>query len=439
MSSLQVNVKSPKKETTRAASFFLSPYGTLVIFIILVLSVWAGQTAIAILTALVLAAAGLSRLWSYWSLKGVQIERKLSEKRAFPGERLELTLRIANRKLLPLSWIQIDDEIPSGMIKNQNSLPASRPGCDVVSRSISMLWYSAVNWKLELDCKKRGYYALGPLAVTSGDIFGFYQRTFTRPDLEYITVYPQVHDISNLAVPSLYPLGDARSDNRIYEDPSRTIGLRDYLPGDSLRRIHWKASVRRQQLQVKIFESTTTLNAALFLDADGYQDIEMVNDANLSVPEQKVIFREDDFELAVSTAASLANYLVNKNSRVALRSNSKLADSGLPAVVNSGRGVDKLVEILDALAKVTPAVSSSFFEYFQNERKTLTQGATLIFVLADISENVRLLLTDLRESGRQLLVFQVGQSKSEAVSDIPWFKIRQSGDLAVLSDGISHD
>jgi uncharacterized protein (DUF58 family) len=240
-----------KKASTQAAGIFLNKFGLISVALLLILAAWGGQTIIVILFGLVLGLAGLARLWSYWSLKGVTCERSLTESRVFPDEYLELKLKVTNRKLLPLPWIEVNDQVPSGFIEGLVSARDARPGFETISQSTSILWYSAVTWKYRLQCKRRGYYPLGPLSVTSGDIFGLYPRTAGELTQDYIIVYPRVYSVSHLSIPSLYPLGDVKSDNRIFEDPSRTIGIRDYLPGDSLRRIHWKASARQQQLQVK--------------------------------------------------------------------------------------------------------------------------------------------------------------------------------------------
>jgi uncharacterized protein (DUF58 family) len=48
------------------------------------------------------------------------------------------------------------------------------------------------------------------------------------------------------------------------EDPLRTIDIRDYQPEDDLRHIHWKATARRAQLQVRAFEPAETLTLVFF-------------------------------------------------------------------------------------------------------------------------------------------------------------------------------
>jgi uncharacterized protein (DUF58 family) len=404
-----------KKVSTRAAGLLLNKIGLISVAVALIFAAWAGQTLIVILLGLVFGAAGLSRLWSHWSLAGVTCERHLTETRVFPDEYLELKLKITNRKLLPLPWIQVNDSVPTGFIEGLASSADAKPGYDVISQSTSILWYSAISWKYRLHCKKRGYYPLGPLSVTSGDIFGFYPRTVSEPIIDHIIVYPKIYSMSHFSIPSLYPLGDVKSEKRIFEDPSRTIGIRDYLPGDSLRRIHWKASARQQQLQVKIFEPTTTLRAALFLAVDSFQNFEN-GDAEL--------------ELGISVTASLASYLANKNSQVGLWANTKLADSGQPANITPGSGVERLMLILEALAKTAPASSTPFMQYFQKERKNLSLGLTLIFVLSRLPDKMRETLADLRESGYKVLVFQIGKVTDDViVDDADWYKIRDIGEL----------
>jgi uncharacterized protein (DUF58 family) len=418
MSSNPATTINPETETsTQPAGLLLNKFGLIVVAALLVLAAWGGQTLIVILLGLVLSAAGLSRLWSRFSLKGVSCDRQLTERRVFPGESIELKITVVNRKLLPLPWIEVQDEVPQGFAPDLP--PGDRPGFSLISQSASILWYSSINWKYRLQCQKRGYYPLGPLQVSSGDIFGFYPRTAVEPKKDHIIVYPRIYPLGQLAVPSLYPLGEARSEKRIFEDPSRTIGLRDYVPGDSLRRIHWKASARHQKLQVKVFEPTTTLKTAIFLAVDTFQ--------------YNGSWKEDELELGISTAGSLANYLVEKNSQVGLWVNSKLADSGLPAKIVPGGGVDQLLQILEILAKVVPAASGPFVDFFQREREDLPLGTTLIFILSQVPDKLKETLAGLRESGYKLLVFQTGEPKSgDALPDIAWYHLQQPGGLAEI-------
>ena len=383
---------------------------------ILFLAAWKGQAGIVILLGLVFSAVGLAALWSRVSLAGVRCRRRVREGRLFPGESTELTLEIFNRKPLPLPWVKIDDEIPVALARDIDPVPANRPGYYLLSRWASILWYRKVAWKCQLHGEKRGFYRLGSLTVTSGDIFGFYPRwrQFAFPDC--VIVYPRIFPIEKLEIPSLHPMGESRSSRRIFQDPTRPIGLRDYRPQDSLKHIHWKASARRQELQVKVFEPTTTLKVSLSLSGDGYPP---------HAPRS-----EEEFELAASTAASIAHHLIDQGIPVGLISNGLQADTGQEIQIPPGGRRNQLMEILEALAKVTPRTRHSSETFLQRESESFPSGTTLILIASQIPDSFFRLLRDLKEKGTKLLLLRIGYQNETGFDGIIrscW--IRHPGDL----------
>lgn len=410
-----------KGHSYQPAGHLLEGIGLALMLVILVLAAWFGQTMVAIIASLVLSAAGLTKLWSRFSLVGVHCQRIISEQRLFPGEYTELRLRLLNRKPLPLPWIQVDDEIPYRLTPDISLTPGDRPGCGIMSHGASMLWYTGLNWRYRLCCKKRGYYSLGPLTVTSGDIFGFYPRSSTQTAIDHIIVYPKIFPLTQLGLPSLYPLGETRAERRIFEDPTRTIGVRDYTPHDSFKNIHWKASARQQKLQVKIFEPTTTLKASLFLAVDSFQ----YSDGTDS---------EEDFELGISTAASLANYIMQQRSPVGLYVNTRLPDSDQPIRIPPGSNTSQLVNILEALAKVRLLPSSPFDEFLRGERGNLQWGNTLIFIVSKPLDSLPGLLLGLKEAGYKTIVLQTGKQKMAKLNQtMEWYNITRPGNLIEFS------
>lgn len=407
------------------AGYLLGKFGLLAVLAALLLAIWYRQVVIVILLGVLLSAAGLSKLWSRLSLAGVTCERLLSEQRIFPGEQVEWRLRLVNRKLLPLPWIQVDDEIPLRFAENVSPHPGSKPGFGFLSKSGALLWYTRASWKHRLSGNKRGYYPLGPITLTSGDIFGFYPRSIIVPLIEHVIVYPKIFPIAKLGIHNLHPIGEATAERRIFEDPVRVIGVRDYSPHDSRRRIHWKASARHQHLQVKVFEPTTTLKAALFLAVDSFKHRHGEG------------YGGDDFELGISVAASIAHHLImEQRSAVGLIVNSRLADSGQPIRISPGSSASHLVKILEALAKVTHLASQPMEEFVQAERISLPWGTAMVFILSRPSPSLTELLAGLKESGHKLLVLQVGDTEvSEIERTIACHNVRQHGDFMEVTIG----
>ena len=406
-----------KGYSTQPAGYLLGRFGLLALLGVLLLAAWFGQFLVVIILGLFLSAAGISRLWSRLSLVGVNCQRFLSEQRLFPGEYVELRLRLVNRKLLPLPWIQIDSEIPAGLTPDISLRPGNKPGVNFLSNAASLLWYMGINWRHRLLCSKRGYYSLGPITVTSGDVFGFYPRSVTQPLIDYVIVYPKIFPLTQLGLPSLYPLGETKAERHIFEDPTRTIGVRDYSSHDSLKHIHWKASARHQKLQVKVFEPTTTLNVALFLAVDSFQH----NDG---------VSGEEDFELGISTVASIANCVVQQRSPVGLYVNTCLPDSSQPIRISPGSSTSQLVSILESLAKVVLRPSGSFGEFLQSEWGSLSWGTTLIIVISRPLDSLPGLLGMLREAGHKPLVLQIGEPQSSEVDHtVSWYNVKHPSEL----------
>jgi uncharacterized protein (DUF58 family) len=383
--------------------------GNVVIFLgvaALVWAAWVGFSALVVLLGLALSAALVTRVWSRLCLKGVTCERRLSQRRVFPGDEVELTLRVANRKILPLPWVEVQDKIPASLAP---AAAAGETGSVTLSRSTPLLWYSAASFTEKLNCSARGYYPLGPLSVTSGDIFGLDPRSHEQSDIDHLIVYPRTYALGDLSIPSVSFLGEAKSELKLFDDPSRLLGMREYQPGDNPRRIHWKASARSQSLQVKLYESTTDLKVDVFLAIDTFAE---------RPPE--------DLELGISATASVARRLLEVGVQTGLHANTKLADTLHPARIAPGSGTDHLVFILEALAKTTAEADEPFVDFFDQERGELGLGGTLVFVVGELSPEIRLLATDLARTGRHVLGFFVGKhGLTSHTTGVRWYRIHQ--------------
>jgi uncharacterized protein (DUF58 family) len=378
-----------------STSFLLGKIGLVALFIILLIAAWNGQVFIVILLGLAISAAVFGKLWSRFSLRGVGCGRTVSEDRVFAGETVELKVRLFNRKILPLPWVRLSHMVPD-QLEIQDAVPESERSNNrrMLGYNASLFWYSAISWHHRLLCRKRGYYDLGNLTVTSGDIFGLYPRSSIYASEDAIIVYPRIFPIEHFGLPSINPLGETQAKRRIFEDQTRTIGVRDYSPHDSPRYIHWKASARHQNLQVKVFEPTTTLKIALFVAVDSFQSD-----------------NENDFELGVSAAASLANYVIQKRSQVGLFANARSPVFNESVQMAPAGGNTQMISILEALARVTSRPSGVFEEFFQDVYGTLPWGTTCVFIIDEPLAAFPALLSRLKEDGFKSVILQIGKQR----------------------------
>src|SRR5919197_172342 len=194
--------------------------------------------------------------------------------------------------------------------------PSHIPGRRLLTMLMSVRWYERVRRHYRVLCSARGVHTFGPATVRTGDVFGLASQEMEVRDEEYLLVYPRIVSLDQLRLPAGNPFGDVPLRRQwLFEDPLRTVGVREYRPGDSPRRLHWKATARApgQQLQVKLIEPTTTNRLLVLL--------------NVSTSGQNWSWQGYDpeaLEAAITTAASVAQWAVDRGYLVGLAANARL-------------------------------------------------------------------------------------------------------------------
>ena len=77
-----------------------------------------------------------------------------------------------------------------------------------------------------------------------GDLFGLHRRFRLETKPHFVLVFPQVVPLRGYDLASRRPIGEVRLTHRLFEDPTRIAGVREYQQGDPLNRIHWRATAR---------------------------------------------------------------------------------------------------------------------------------------------------------------------------------------------------
>ncbi|MBI4496298.1 MAG: DUF58 domain-containing protein [Chloroflexi bacterium] len=369
---------------------------------LLVLGSVSGQPVLTALGVLLFCAGAVARLWSRWALFRVEYQRDLAEHRAFLGESVALSMRLTNRKFLPLHWILVREEIPHDLRVPEATIePAPAPGRVYLSRATSLAWYERVGWRYRLVCRQRGYYRIGPTRVRSGDLFGFFPVEFQEPAVEYLLVYPRTVEMAEPDLPFKRPYGDVRSRERLFEDPSRVMGLRDYRPEDPMKHIDWKATARRGSLQVRQFEPTITLHLVIILNIN-------------TLPHSWEGHIPELLDEAITTAASLARHATAARWAVGLFANGSFPQSDLPIRLLPSRDARQLLHVLEALAVISPMATAAIEDLVREERHTLPLGATIALVTALATEALWLALASLRADGHRVALVWVGDQPPPA-------------------------
>jgi len=175
---------------------------------------------------------------------------------------------------------------------------------------------------------KRGLYRLSRLKIVTRFPFGFFERAFILRQPQEILVYPRIIDVRPVLEGANVDLGEYETGRKGHGHS--LYGLREYVPRDSARFIHWKVSARTSKLMVREFEKEEKKKVTLYIN----NSIRGAAGPSLS----------DMFEKAVIYTASTAKYLIDREFQVQLAT----GDGKVPF----GTGIAHLYRILRALAVI---------------------------------------------------------------------------------------
>ena len=324
----------------------------------------------------------------------LSVSRHLSASHAEMGQ--PVTVQVA------LEWERL--RFPGWMLV-QDSLPSTFSALSPCGRLFTTGHDAATTYTYQVSGGQRGYHRVGPLTMSRGDLFGLDQVTSAGEDSSYLTIYPRLFAIPPLRIPSNRPIGEARSTKRIYEDATRIVGVRDYLPGDSLSKIHWKASAHSGSLATKLCEPSSSVEVHMIL-----------NLAAADYPPEG-----DEVELACTTAASISAGLLLDKQIVGLQSNGAdnmaiLNRTFAAPLVKPGKGTQQFSAIMSLLGRLQTADEPGLAEYLTLVHSSLPWTATILVITHILSEEGAVALEGLQRSGFEVAVAIVGAGELAELS-----------------------
>jgi uncharacterized protein (DUF58 family) len=352
---------------------------------------------ILLLLAVAIFFAGLiARLWWDQCFTNLTVTHVFSSERAFHGDEVTLTVTVRNEKPLPITRFDVAEEVtPNVEIVGQELARSDRPDRRLMRTVFSLGMYERVSHRFRIPCHRRGWYRFGPVSMTAVDPFGVVTRRQVVSDQRGFLVYPRMVPIPTLVVPARQPYGDHRPEQQVIEDPMRFAGVRPYVPGDSPRRIHWRASARTGALQTRTFEPSASQVAAIFLDTITFSYLWEGQDSDL-------------LELAITVAASLSRQILLERNQVGLYINAPIPGRTRVVRVAPGRRPGQLTRILESLAMLSPAFGDRIEQVIVQELPRLPWGAAIVIITCKVTESLqRTLMRIARSSGSQRCVLVV--------------------------------
>ena len=297
----------------------------------------------------------LSYIWTWLNGHWVKVAVERNLKTTSVGGWLEERLSIANHsRYIPVGWVELreDSDMPDhggGMVI---SLPRTSLG----------------TWTLRTRCKQRGEFTLGPVSVISGDPLGFFRikRVFSEP--HSLLVYPTTTDLPNLFLPAGDLQGESMTRQFTHAVTPSAAGIRDYVPGDSFNRVHWKTTARVGKLMVREFELEHSTNLWIVLDMqEGVQ----------AGKEE-----ESTEEYGITIAASIAKKYLEAGRSVGLIT---YGDSEL--VVKANHGNAQLGLVLEGLTFIRGKGTTGLTEVLAAQEARFGKYSTVVVITPSAQES----------------------------------------------------
>jgi uncharacterized protein (DUF58 family) len=402
---------SPEARPLAAAPWLFGKQGLGLLALVTAVAATFLATDITYLAGALLLVGLTARAWAALAFVRVQYARRTSRERAFAGDTLLLESVLANPRILPLPWVEVWERLPLAL---QPEAPRERSYAEVgrvwVNRGLAVWPYQKVRWRRRMLCARRGVYKLGDIRLRTGDPFGFFERERVITDGREVLVYPQVVPLRQLALPLHHPSLDVVSPRSHVSDPTRTATIREYLPDDPQRLIHWASTARRGSLQVRVLEPATSLHVSLVLDVRGFTF---------------GAYREELLELTLSALASIATFLQGQGAPVSF-----LANTSVPIVIPPGATVPHLQSLLESLARLSPSADVMLLPWALEH---LPPGDTVLLVASDVSPDLSATISRLQDNGLKPIMLLV--STTDARSHGEALRITPACDLAAVLEG----
>lgn len=353
----------------------------------------------------------ISFIWSRMALHGIEIERIPWTNRAQVGQYFIERFRLTNRSRLPKLWIETRDlsDLAGYRVTTVSVWLGFRGSTEVgahrvVTVTTGLSAQRVREWTIRTLCTQRGRFQLGPMTVSSSDPFGLFPTKREIASQQHIIVLPFIAPIRAFSLPSGRLPGGEALRRRTHQITPNASTVRDYVPGDSLSRIHWKSTARRSRLIVKEFELDPLAEIWIVLDAGRGDVFQRTPEGDEQVVEVGKPFKlpPSTFEYAVATAASLSMHFLERNRSTGLISYGRTRQVSQPETGNAQQ-----FRMLESLAVVEPEGGYPLQDVLKIEAPRIPQGSTVILITSSGSEKIVSSARQLMHAGRHPILVMI--------------------------------
>ncbi|MCB2290217.1 DUF58 domain-containing protein [Clostridium sp. CS001] len=359
----------------------------------------------------------ISNITKKMGFKKLKIQREISNSKIFEGEVFSIKTTVENNKLLPLSFLVINEVIPDG-IKFNNEVVSYKDGSQICHISRYKIgWYERRKRTYELVAEKRGAYILKNIRITVGDIFGLSAESIDTENYVEVLVYPRLRNISSYNFDTTSFQGDNTVKRWILKDTLYIKGIREYNVEDRMKDIHWKTSLKMDKLMVKDYDTTSD------------KEVVIIMNVQCGDPAWSHVVNEA-IENGIRVAVSLASKAVKEGIATGIWTNARIISMNGNLAREVKPDLNSFKRIIELLARVDSEVKVDFNDYLRLRANKFNKNTTYVVITPFLNEKSIGVLNKLCKSGFKLKIIDVSIN-----GDIPFIsgieKITYKGEKVI--------
>ncbi|MCX7845973.1 MAG: DUF58 domain-containing protein [Dictyoglomaceae bacterium] len=201
-------------------------------------------------------------------LHNISYKRELSKGIVEIGEEFTITTIIENKKLIPITFLQVIEQLPSILEYKFKIEKFIDKGYFYHTMTFFLLPFQRVKRSYKAICNSRGRYIFGEVSLLGGDFLGLNVVSKNFFFNQEIVVLPKKIDIEKEIIPYGDYNGDISVKRWIIDDPTMIIGIKEYTGQEPAKTIHWPLSLKHGELMVKNFDFTYENNSMIILNVE---------------------------------------------------------------------------------------------------------------------------------------------------------------------------
>ena len=321
--------------------------------------------------------------------------RSFSKNAYFEGEEGELVEIVRNDRAMIIPWLRVESGIsPHIRLGRQENLHISSTAhtCSL----FTLMPYQQIRRRHHVTFLRRGAYNLGNASLTVGDLLGLLEMHREQAMDVPVLVYPRLLDEHAIPQPLTHLLSETIARRQLLSDPFLFRGIRPYQAGDPVRDIHWPASARTGEVQLRLHDPSAQSRLLVVLNMER---------TNAQWGERLMDYEQEEIEYEISMAATLCMQALDQGLCAGFSANMPIGEGNESAFIPPQGGTPAREALLGALAQLRLVRTLSFPTFLI--RLAEHHDMDMILLSCYDSEEIQSAMDTLRRSGNRVHLYLV--------------------------------